>query len=78
VSDRRPDDRLPPPTLDEETEGTLAQAALPASRDPAPSQLRRLVKPLLTGLVKFAIWMMIPIVLVVILAFVAQMVISSH
>jgi hypothetical protein len=30
------------------------------------------------GLVKFAIWMMIPIVLVVILAVVAQVVISGH
>jgi hypothetical protein len=30
------------------------------------------------GLVKFATWMKIPIVLVVILAFVAQVVISGH
>jgi hypothetical protein len=30
------------------------------------------------GLVKFAIWMMIPIVLVVILAIVAQLIISGH
>ena len=46
-------------------------------RAPEPSQLRRLAKPVLSGLVKFAIWMMIPIVMVVILAIVAQVVISG-
>ena len=68
------DSQLPPPPSGE-TEAGPDQSALPASGDPGPGQR---AKPVLIGLLKFVIWMSIPIVMVLILAIVAQMVISGH
>lgn len=75
MNDRPPEDRLPPPLPGEEAAAKRAENPIPEPDGSEPGGLRQAVKPVLIGV---AVSIAIPIVLVIILAFVAQLVISSH
>jgi hypothetical protein len=76
VSDTARDDRLPPPLPDEDAAARRAENSIPPPDGSEPSQLRRVAKPLLIGLVGVLISMAIPILIVIVLAIVAQLIIS--
>lgn len=78
MTETPPGDRLPPPLPGEEAAARRAQAPVPPPGDSEPSQLRRVVKPVFIGLVGLVVSMAIPVLIVVILAFVAQVMISGH
>lgn len=69
---------LPPPLPGPEAAARRAQHSVPIASDPEPGQLRRIAKPLLIGFVGFLVSAAIPIIIVVILAIVAQMAINGH
>ena len=72
------DDRLPPPLPGEEAAAKRAENPIPPTDDSEPSQLRGVAKAVLIGLVGLAISMAIPILIVVILAILAQNIIAGH
>jgi hypothetical protein len=72
------DRQLPPPLPGPEAAARRARHSVPPPGDSDPSQARRVAKALLIGLTGLLVSAAIPIILVVILAFVAQMVISGH
>jgi len=78
VTETPPDDRLPPPLPGPEAAARRAQNPVTPSDEPEPSQLRQVAKPVLIGLVGVAISMAIPALMVVILAFLAQIIITGH
>jgi hypothetical protein len=75
-----PDDRqLPPPLPGEDAAARRAQNPLPAPGDLEPSQDRKALKAVLIGIVATIVGALaIPLLIVVILAFVAQLLISGH
>jgi hypothetical protein len=69
---------LPSPLPGSEAAAKRARHSVPIAKDPEPSQLRQVAKPLLIGFVGFLVSAAIPIILVIILAIVAQLVIAGH
>ncbi len=76
MSDTPRDDRLPPPLPGEDAAAKRAKNSIPPPDGSEPSQLRRAAKPLLIGLVGVVVSMAIPILIVIVLALVAQLIIS--
>lgn len=76
MSETSQDDRLPPPLPGEEAAAKRAQNSIYPSNGSEPSQLRRAAKPVLIGLVGLGVSMAIPVLTVIILAIVAQLIIS--
>lgn len=72
------DARLPPPLPGEEAAARRARNLATPPDESVSSQLRRASKPVLIGLVGLAISVAIPIVIVVILAILAQVIITGH
>jgi hypothetical protein len=76
MSDTPPDDRLPPPLPGEDAAIKRAENPIPPPDGSEPGQVRRAAKPLLIGLVGVVVSMAIPILTVIVLALVAQLIIS--
>ena len=72
-------EQLPPPTPGEDAASRGAQKPLDAPDGDEPSRGRQALGSLLIGIVaRFFVAMAIPIIIVIVLAFLAQRVISSH
>ena len=69
--------RLPSPLSGEDAAAKRAAHSIPPPDGSEPSQSRRLAKPVLIGLVGVAISAAIPILILIVLAFVAQLSISD-
>lgn len=72
------DRRLPPPLPGPEAAARRAQHSVPLDAEPEPHQARGVVKAVLIGLVGLLVSAAIPIILVIILAFIAQVMIGGH
>jgi hypothetical protein len=71
-------DQLPPPLPGQEAAERRALNPIPPSDGSEPSQLRQVAKSVLIGLVGVAVSMAIPVLIVVVLAFLAQIIITGH
>lgn len=69
---------MPPPLPGPEAAARRARDPMPVDGDAEPSQARGVAKAVLIGVVGFLVSAAIPIVLVIILAIVAQLMISGH
>ena len=76
MSETPRDDGLPPPLPGKDAAAKRAQNPIPPPDGSEPSQLRRAAKAVLIGLVGLGVSMAIPILIVIALAFVAQLIIS--
>jgi hypothetical protein len=69
---------LPPPLPGPEAAARRAQDPIPVDGLDEPSQVRKVAKAVFIGIVGFLISAAIPIILVIILAIVAQLMIGGH